>query len=119
MLGKKKTVSPAPTKPAEPQKYDTLATMHGNYLTTVPDSYKNRKAWHRPDPRQMFSFIPGTITTIDVAVGSVVKKGDKLLTFKAMKMDNTYLSPIDGQVAKIEVEVGQIVPKGGLLLTFE
>lgn len=120
MLGKKKKAAPeVKTKSVEPPKYDTLKTKHGDYKTTIPDSYKNRKPWKRPDEREIFSFIPGTIISIDVEVGSVVKKGEKLLMFKAMKMDNTYLSPLDGVVKKIHVAIGDIVPKGNILLEFE
>lgn len=103
----------------EPIQYDTLSTMHGEFFTTVPDSYKSHKKWERPDSRQMFAFIPGTIISLDVEVGTEVKKGAKLLMFKAMKMDNTYLSPCDGKVAKILVAIGQTVHKGEVLLEFE
>lgn len=119
MLGKKKKVDAATKKQAEPIKYDTLQTMHGEFTTIVTESYKNRKTWVRPDPRQVFSFIPGTITEILVEVGSVVEKEDKLLMFKAMKMDNTFHSPVGGRVKVIHVKVGEIVPKGVLLLEFE
>lgn len=119
MLGKKKKEDAASKKSAEPIKYDTLQTMHGEFTTIVTDSYKNRKGWVRPDPRQVFSFIPGTITEVSVEIGTEVKKGDKLLMFKAMKMDNTFLSPVDGTVKVIHVKVGEIVPKGVLVLEFE
>lgn len=52
-------------------------------------------------------------------VGDQVKEGDTLLTFKAMKMHNTYRSPVGGKVAKIHVAEGEVVPKGALLLEFE
>lgn len=119
MLGKKKKAIPQIKKAVEPVKYDTITTEDGVYKTTLTESYKSRKGWVRPDQREVYSFIPGTILSLDSPVGTEVKKGDKLLMFKAMKMDNTYLSPISGKVAKIHVEVGQIVPKGVLLLTFE
>lgn len=103
---------------AAPQ-LETLATKHGTYKTTLTAKYKNRVPWHPKDPRQIFSFIPGTITTIDVKVGDVVQEDDVLLTFRAMKMHNTYRSPIGGKVAKIHVAEGDVVPKGILLLEFE
>ncbi len=105
-------------KEAAPQ-YESLSTRHGTYKTTLSAKYKNRTPWHAKDPRQVISFIPGTITTIDVRVGDQVKEGDVLLTFKAMKMHNTYRSPVGGKVAKIHVAEGEVVPKGVLLLEFE
>lgn len=98
---------------------EILHTKHGDYKTTLTAKYKNRTPWHPKDPRQVFSFIPGTIMTIDVKVGDTVKVGDVLLTFKAMKMHNTYKSPVDGKVAKIHVSPDEIVPKGVLVLEFE
>ena len=100
-------------------EWETLATMHGTYKTTLSAKYKNRTPWHAKDPRQIYSFIPGTITTIDVKVGDTVKEGDVLLTFKAMKMHNTYRSPISGKVARIHVSVDEVVAKGVLLIEFE
>lgn len=100
-------------------EWETLATMHGTYKTTLSAKYKNRTPWHAKDPRQIYSFIPGTITTIDVKVGDTVKEGDVLLTFKAMKMHNTYRSPISGKVARIHVNVDEVVAKGVLLIEFE
>ncbi|WP_274956827.1 acetyl-CoA carboxylase biotin carboxyl carrier protein subunit [Millionella massiliensis] len=100
-------------------EWETLSTSHGTYKTTLSAKYKNRTPWHAKDPRQIYSFIPGTITTIDVKVGDTVKEGDVLLTFKAMKMHNTYRSPISGKVARIHVSVDEVVAKGVLLIEFE
>lgn len=106
-------------KTEEAPQLETLSTEHGDYRTTLSAKYKNRTPWHPKDPRQILSFIPGTITTIDVKVGDSVKEGGILLTFKAMKMHNTYRSPVAGKVAKIHVAEGEVVPKGVLLVEFE
>lgn len=125
---KKKTdkKKPLPTKVAEPVqvehthvKYDKFETIDGVYKTTIPDRIKNKPKWERPDPRRIMSYIPGTITSIDVKVGDVVNEGDKILMFKAMKMSNTYLSPFAGTVKKIHVAIDEIVPKGRILIEFE
>ncbi|WP_298064337.1 acetyl-CoA carboxylase biotin carboxyl carrier protein subunit [uncultured Rikenella sp.] len=100
-------------------EWATLSTQHGTYQTTLSVKYRNRKPWQAKDPRQVFSFIPGTITSVDVKEGDTVEKGDVLLTFKAMKMHNTYRSPVGGKVAKIHVTEGDVVHKGILLLEFE
>lgn len=123
---KKKTVkAPAPTVADASAvehthvKYDKFETIDGVYKTIVPDRIKNKPKWERPDPRRIMSFIPGTITSIDVKVGDSVKEGDKLLMFRAMKMSNTYLSPFSGTVKTIHVSLDEIVPKGRILLEFE
>lgn len=100
-------------------KLEALSTMHGTFMTTVPDSYSGRLLWTRPDPRRICAFLPGTITEVTIHRGDVIKKGDKLLKFNAMKMDNTYASPIDGVVKKVHVKSGFIVPNGALLVEFE
>ncbi|WP_304708633.1 acetyl-CoA carboxylase biotin carboxyl carrier protein subunit [uncultured Rikenella sp.] len=98
---------------------EMLATENGSYPTTLTAKYKNREPWAAKDLRRIVSFIPGTITTVDVKVGDRVKEGDVLLTFKAMKMHNTYRSPIGGTVARVHVAAGDVVAKGVLLLEFE
>lgn len=104
---------------AIPEAKDIISTEDGSYRTTFTEKYRNRVPWTKPDPRQIFSFIPGTITTINVTPGQKVKVGDILVTFKAMKMINVYNSPIAGTIARIHVQTDQIVPKGVMLLEFE
>lgn len=100
-------------------KLEELHTIDGVYKTTLPEKFKNRKGWVRPDVRQVFSYIPGTITSVLVKAGDKVEKGQPLLTFNAMKMSNTYASPISGTVDKVCVEANQAVPKGLLLIEFK
>lgn len=107
------------SKKEEKKTLEVFRTIHGDYLTTLTKKYENRTPWQPKDPRKVVSFIPGTIITIDVKVGQKVKIGDTLVTFKAMKMLNTFNSPQDGKIAKIHVSEGDIVPKGMLLLEFE
>ncbi len=59
--------------------------------------------------------IPGTIYSIDVKEGSIVKKGERLMTLIAMKMENEVVSPADGKVIEIRVKKGQSVNKGDVL----
>ncbi len=96
-----------------------LKTEDGTYQTTLTESYKNRKPWSRPNPKMILSYIPGTITQVIVVAGDSIKKGDPLLTFNAMKMSNTYASPIDGVIKEVKVTQGEAVPKGALLVEFE
>lgn len=116
MLKKKKKEVAASKQPIQ---YDTLTIIDGTFKTTIPESYKRRVAWTRPDPRQVFSFIPGTITEICVTEGQSVKIGDKLLMFKAMKMNNTLAAAQDGVIGSIKVAIEEVVPKGVLLLEYK
>ncbi|MDO8481050.1 MAG: biotin/lipoyl-binding protein [Nanoarchaeota archaeon] len=63
--------------------------------------------------------LPGIIFSIDVKEGQEVKKGDKLLTLVAMKMENQVKAPLDGKIKKIHVKKDDKVNKGDALLSIE
>ena len=63
--------------------------------------------------------LPGVIFSVDVKVGDKVKKGQKLLSLVAMKMENQVNSPIDGTVKGIKVKKDDKVNKGDLLMVIE
>lgn len=65
---------------------------------------------------QVFAFIPGTITEIFATIGSSVKKGEPLLSLKAMKMNNNVCAPISGIVSAINVKAGDTVSKNDVLI---
>ena len=60
--------------------------------------------------------LPGNILSILVHVGDVVQKGQKLLTYEAMKMENDILAEGNGTVAKIYVNVGDTILEGATLI---
>jgi biotin carboxyl carrier protein len=60
--------------------------------------------------------IAGRITTIKVAVGAKVSRGEVLLTLEAMKMENEIKSPADGTVTEIRVAEGARVNEGDTLI---
>lgn len=60
--------------------------------------------------------LPGNIMTIFVKEGDTVKKGDKLLMYEAMKMENQVLADRDGVIASIKVNVGDAVLQDDVLL---
>ena len=60
--------------------------------------------------------IAGRITTIKVAVGATVSRGDVLLTLEAMKMENEIKAPSDGTVTEIRVAEGARVNEGETLI---
>ena len=45
-----------------------------------------------------------------------VKKGEKLITFQAMKMDNVLLAPMDGVIENVFVKEGENVNKSQILI---
>ena len=63
--------------------------------------------------------LPGTITSIEVAVGQEVKAGDTVVVLEAMKMQNNIEAEKDGKVTAIAVKVGQAVLEDDPLVVIE
>jgi 3-methylcrotonyl-CoA carboxylase alpha subunit len=63
--------------------------------------------------------MPGKVTSVDVAAGDQVAKGQRLLTLEAMKMEHAMLAPFDGVVAELNVEAGAQVQVEALLARVE
>ncbi len=59
--------------------------------------------------------LPGNILNIFVSENDEVKKGDKILLYEAMKMENEVLAEKDGTIKSIKVSVGDTVLQGDLL----
>lgn len=53
--------------------------------------------------------MPGKVVKLLVAAGEHVRKGQPVLLFEAMKMQNELRSPQDGTLVTIDVEMGQAV----------
>jgi len=60
--------------------------------------------------------MPGTVISLFAKPGEPVKKGQKLLVFEAMKMENELTSPVDGVVSEIKTSVGKNIVTGELLI---
>nr|WP_314446482.1 acetyl/propionyl/methylcrotonyl-CoA carboxylase subunit alpha [uncultured Sphingomonas sp.] len=63
--------------------------------------------------------MPGKVTSVDVAAGQRVEKGQRLLTLEAMKMEHAMLAPFDGLVTELTVEAGAQVQVEALLARVE
>ena len=63
--------------------------------------------------------LPGIIFSVNIKVGDKVKKGKKIISLIAMKMENEISSPIKGKVKKIRVKKGDTVNKGDVLAVIE
>jgi glutaconyl-CoA/methylmalonyl-CoA decarboxylase subunit gamma len=60
--------------------------------------------------------LPGNILNVFVKEGDEVKKGDKLVVYEAMKMENTIFSEKEGQVVKVKVKQGDNILEGDVLM---
>ena len=65
---------------------------------------------------KMAAPLPGTIMQIYVHQGDSVKKGDKLLMYEAMKMENNLLAEADGTITAINCRQGDNVLQGDVLI---
>lgn len=65
------------------------------------------------------STMPGMVVAVAVKPGDNVKKGQKLLTLEAMKMETMLNAEQDGKVAEVYVKAGSQVETGDLLVVFE
>ncbi len=61
--------------------------------------------------------MPGLVVNIPVADGQEVDKGDVLVVFESMKMQNELKSPRDGVIARMRVKEGDSVERKQTLLS--
>lgn len=97
-------------------EYPTLSIGSGLYKTEITKKFKNRKNWEAPDPKKIYSVIPGTIVDVFVKPGQEVKEGETLLILEAMKMQNQIEMPYDGKIKKVHVKPDEIISKSYLMI---
>ncbi len=68
------------------------------------------------DPNQIAAPLPGLVVGVGVNVGDPVRKGQKLLSIEAMKMETTLYAERPGRVAEVNIAVGRQVKTGDLLI---
>lgn len=68
------------------------------------------------DGTKVPSPMPGTILSVNVAVGQAVKTGEVLLVLEAMKMENDIVAPCDGTVKQLLVSKGSTVNTDDVLV---
>ena len=71
------------------------------------------------DPGQIGSSMPGMVVNVAVKKGDKVKKGQKLLTLEAMKMETILYAETEGLVNEVLVAAGSQVKTGDLLVKLE
>jgi len=68
------------------------------------------------DPNQVAAPLPGLVVGVAVVAGDAVRKGQKLLSIEAMKMETTLYAERPGRVAEVVTAVGSQVKTGELLI---
>ena len=63
--------------------------------------------------------MPGTILSVNVAVGDSVKRGQVLMILEAMKMENEIMCPRDGRVVSVSAAKGASVESGTVLCVIQ
>ena len=117
--------SPGNTANHEPGNNDkksrskSLVIDGTKYLTRLNAKFENRKSWKAPDPKSIFSTIPGTIVKIFIKEGQEVKEGDQMLILEAMKMKNRILFQSGGRIKSIRVSEGEKIPKDYLMVELD
>lgn len=92
-------------------------TNHGN--VNITNSKPAPKPAIPTNAEAVKSPLPGTLMSIDVKVGDVVKSGDKVAVLEAMKMENDIRTTKEGTVKKILVSVGDSILEGTDILIIE
>jgi pyruvate carboxylase len=90
---------------------------------SITDRSLEAKVQKRPkatpgDAREVAAPMPGLIVTVAVRTGDKVKKGQKLLSLEAMKMETTLYAERDGTLAEVLVTPGTPVEAGELIARY-
>ena len=97
----------------------TLILDGSAYKTRLTEKFMNRKQWKPTQKKEVYAEFPGTVIQVDVSIADVVKKGDRLYIYDAMKMHNRAYTPVEGRIKEIRIKAGSIIRKGDLLLVLE
>ena len=63
--------------------------------------------------------MPGTILSVNIAVGDTVKRGQVLMILEAMKMENEIMCPRDGRIVSVSTSKGATVESGTVLCVIQ
>jgi len=97
------------------QRYKKLKPNIGSPVEETPRVMETPKA-SGGSLSPVHSPLPGDIVSIEVKVGDVIAKGDKIMVMEAMKMENNVMAEKGGEVRAIKVAVGDTVLQGDVLI---
>ena len=83
---------------------------------TIVPTHKKIEKKPQSTSLKVKSPLPGNILQVFVKNGDEVKKGDKILMYEAMKMENIILAEKEGIIQKLSIQVGDSVLQEELLL---
>lgn len=94
-------------------KAKVLPSNVAEYLSNIPEKEK-------PDESMLVrSPMPGTVISVNVAVGDVVAQGSEVAVLEAMKMQNSLTAPRDGTISAVHISAGDKSSDGDVLVEFE
>ncbi len=99
--------APQPTSP--PQAQVPAPAVSAQAAAIAPQAASSPQA-------QVVAPMPGTILSVNVAVGDAVKAGQTLVVLEAMKMENEIVASQDGVVKQILTQKGTSVNTDDVLL---
>jgi pyruvate carboxylase len=85
---------------------------------TLESSVQQRPKADVGNPRDIGAPMPGLIVTVAVKSGDTVKKGDKILSLEAMKMETTVYAEQNGTLCEVLVSPGTPVEAGELVARY-
>lgn len=106
-------------KTKKKKRYRSLNVLGTKYRTLYNKKFENRKQWQKTNDKLILSFIPGTIKKIFVEEGQKVLKGDDMMIFEAMKMNNIIKFPHSGTIKSVHVKEEDRVPKGFIMMEYD
>jgi pyruvate carboxylase len=86
---------------------------------SVAATVKRHPQADQDNPAHVASPMPGKVSSVAVRAGQVVKKGERLLSIEAMKMETAIYSPRDAKIGEVHVEAGTAVEARDLLVVLK
>jgi len=87
--------------------------------TSLKTTVEHRRKADPANPLQVGVPMPGMVVEVAVKVGDDVKKGTKLLSLEAMKMQTMVYAEREGRIAEVTVQAGSHVETGDLVVRWE
>jgi urea carboxylase len=99
---------------AERERWDESGEFDRGSETTLPSQPRSISV--PPDAEPVTAPMTATLWQIVVGIGDTVRRGDKLASLEAMKMETAIISPASGTVSGIFARSGEEVAQGQILL---